>query len=87
MTPTSQRLHTIGFNQARPWRQNQLIAESSSIGLTPGDWPTHIRLTGSVSPWVDTTYIRNEFHRDAEGDLEYVVYCALDGRQLIVLND
>ncbi len=65
-----------------------IIHEASDLGLPPGRWPAAITLPGT-----EQRYTRLRERRDADGDLQVVIYArwpegaAGEREELHVLND
>lgn len=63
-----------------------LVAEASTCGLKPGEWPEALEVT-TPDGWT-CTYRKNRPGRDTEGDLVVMIYTTVQGEpELHILND
>jgi hypothetical protein len=62
------------------WDKDVAVVEASTIGLTVGQWPSMLVVSG-------VRYYKANRVADRENELVAVNYCSTDGRRIHVLND
>jgi hypothetical protein len=70
---------------------NELVAEASSLGLAPGQWPETITVAmdpHGMEPAMDTDFTFRCLERDPDGDIAAAIYSSRLGQDVITLiND
>lgn len=62
----------------------QLVGEASTMGLKPGEWPTHISVVNDAGNGY--LFMRGQADR-SHGELHGFNYVAQDGTRMLVVND